>query len=103
MKEELGKEHMLTWRYGHILVYKAEDPEEEDVCELVELYMTAEGEPHSWSPAFLGTVEDIRMALRDAEKHPVVTKFYDEGTFKWTMPSGGWDWQPNNLIEENEE
>tara|TARA_R110000751_G_scaffold62163_1_gene128468 strand:+ start:1807 stop:2118 length:312 start_codon:yes stop_codon:yes gene_type:complete len=103
MKEELGKEHMLTWRYGHILVYKAEDPEEEDVCELVELYMTAEGEPHSWSPAFLGTVEDIRMALRDAEKHPVVTKFYDEGTFKWTTPSGGWDWQPNNLIEENEE
>ena len=72
MKEELGKEHMLTWRYGHILVSKAEDPEEEDICELVELYMAAEGEPHSWSPASLGTVEDIRMALRDAEKHPIV-------------------------------
>lgn len=97
------KEHMLTWRYGHILVYKAEIYGEEDVCELVELYMTAEGEPHSWSPASLGTVEDIRMALRDAEKHPIVTKFYDEGTFKWTTPSGGWEWQPNNLIEENEE
>ena len=103
MKEELGKEHMLAWRYGHILVYKAEIYGEEDVCELVELYMTAEGEPHSWSPASLGTVEDIRMALRDAEKHPIVTKFYNEGTFKWTTPSGGWDWQPNNLIEENEE
>ena len=94
---------MLAWRYGHILVYKAEIYGEEDVCELVELYMTAEGEPHSWSPASLGTVEDIRMALRDAEKHPIVTKFYNEGTFKWTAPSGGWDWQPNNLIKENEE
>ena len=94
---------MGTWRYGHILICKTEDPEEEDVCELVEIYMTVGGEPHSWSPAFLGTVESIRMALRDAEEHPIVTKFYDEGTFKWTMPSGGWDWQPNNLIEENEE
>ena len=94
---------MGTWRYGHILICKTEDPEEEDVCELVEIYMTVGGEPHSWAPAFLGTVESIRMALRDAEEHPIVTKFYNEGTFKWTMPSGGWGWQPNNLTKENKE
>jgi len=97
------KDHMGTWRYGHILICKTEDPEEEDVCELVEIYMTVGGEPHSWAPAFLGTVESIRMALRDAEEHPIVTKFYNEGTFKWTMPSGGWGWQPNNLTKENKE
>mgnify|MGYP000182676156 CR=1 FL=1 len=97
------KDHMGTWRYGHILICKTEDPEEEDVCELVEIYMTVGGEPHSWSPAFLGTVESLRMALRDAEEYPIVTKFYNEGTFKWTMPSGGWGWQPNNLTKENKE
>ena len=38
------------------------------------------------------TVESLRMALKDAEEFPPVTKFYDEGTFEWEDPSGGWVW-----------
>ena len=81
-----------TWRYGHILIYKTKEEEEEDVYELVELYLDGEGNPHSWGPAYLGTVESLRMALKDAEEFPPVTKFYDEGKFEWEDPSGGWVW-----------
>jgi len=96
MSDDIGK-----WRYGHILVYRSEDPEEEDVCELVELYLTADGEPHSWSTQpFLGTVASIKMALKDAEAYPVVTKFYDEGEFEWDIPSGGWNWRRKIVLKK---
>jgi len=82
----------ITWRYGLIKVAEPEFDGDDLATELVELYLDKEGVPHSWSAASLNSAEALRMALSDVENNPVVTKFYDEGTFTWETQSGGWNW-----------
>ena len=93
----------VTWRYGLIKVSEPEFDDDDQCTELVEVYLNKDEDPQFWSGASLNTVESLRMALKDSESHPIITKFYDEGKFEWEVPSGGWIWTKHGAeINEKE-
>ena len=90
-KEPKDEDIFYSWRYGLIKV--SEENDGEDVHELYEIYITAEGEPTSFCTAHPNSEETLKMALNDVQNYPPITKFYDEGTFDWDINMEQWKYE----------
>jgi len=82
----------MVWKYGLILVAKAQHEDEEDCCELVELYSDDNGEFTSYCKPRVCTVDALKLACKDVEKDGINTYFYDNGTFEYNFVEKDWDW-----------
>jgi len=85
----------MTWKYGLILIAKAQHEYEDDYCELVELYSDDDGKYTSFCTARTCTVDSLKLAAKDAEIDGINTYFYDNGTFEYNAMTNDWDWFPD--------
>lgn len=84
--------HIGTWKYAMIKVKEAHG---EDVCELVELYQSDDGEYKSFSKPFLTAPDDLELAWRDVSRDGINTWFFDNGNFTWNTKESFWDYKEN--------
>lgn len=83
------------WKYALI---KIEFPglwENEDHCELVELYKDNTGEYTAFSKANIKTLKQLEDAYTDVLKDGVNNWFAENGVFKWNSDNKFWDWTKN--------
>ena len=87
----------MKWKYGLILVEVDEDNEE--LYELVELYMLDDSEDFgAFCTTRIMSVEELQAANADVERDGVNRYFYERGIFT-RLPANRlryeWDWKPH--------
>jgi hypothetical protein len=83
------------WKYALI---KIEFPglwENEDHCELVELYKDNVGEYSAFSKASIKSLKQLEAAYMDVLNDGINNWFSENGVFEWNSTDKFWNWSKN--------
>ena len=80
------------WKYGLIKIDYPDLWEDDEYCELVELYKDADGNYTSFSKARIKSFKELSSAYAEVLRDGVNTWFAENGKFDWDSESKFWTW-----------
>ena len=83
------------WKYGLIKIDYPGLWENDENCELVELYKDGNGNYTSFTRARIKSLKELQNAHRDVSRDGINTWFAENGTFEWDSSDKFWIWHKN--------